>query len=153
MIQLSPYFTLEEAIQSDTALRLNIDNTPDAGTIIIMKTAALGMERVRAVLNAPVNVNSWYRCPHLNTVVGSFNTSQHLKGEAIDFRSLLSPLEICRKLIENVDTINYDQLILEHTWVHISFAILTGKPRHQVLSLLANKKYAQGLTDINGIMY
>lgn len=149
MIALSAHFSLQEATRSsDHPLILN---TPTPQILNTMMKSAEEMEKVRIVLGTSIIVNSWYRSPELNSAVGSHANSQHLVGEAIDFVSpSLSVLEICRKLIESAAFIHYDQLILEHTWVHISFAILTGKPRHQVLSLLANKQYAVGLTDVHG---
>lgn len=153
MIKLSDHFSLEEAVLSNTANRLNIDNTPDTVVISVMSLAASGMERVRANLNnKPILISSWFRSLKLNRVLNSKDTSQHLKGEAIDFicPGFGTPLDICKQLIKYKDLIRYDQLILEHTWVHISFAISTGKPKGQVLSLLSTGGYASGLTDKKG---
>lgn len=152
-MNLSDHFTLEEAIASETAERNGINNIPDSDTIRVMQKTADKMEKVRALLgDSPLHINSWYRCPILNMKIGSQSTSQHLKGEAVDFicPKFGSPLAICKQIIEYKALIPFDQLILEHTWVHISFAILNGNPRGHVLSLLTNKKYAAGLTDLNG---
>jgi hypothetical protein len=75
-----------------------------------------------------------------------------MSGEAVDFISPTygSPLQVCKQIIGYGDIINFDQLILEHSWVHISFAISSGNPRKQVLSLLQSGGYAQGLTDKHG---
>lgn len=147
--QLSPHFTLAEAILSQQGARAGLDNTPPDSVITVMQEAARHMEIVRSILSAPITVSSWYRSPEVNALVGSKPTSQHRKGEAIDFISPTfgDPLAICRKIIEYKNYINYDQLILEHTWVHISFSITGGKARNQVLSLLQNGGYASGLTD------
>jgi hypothetical protein len=150
---LSDNFSMQEAIISQTAERNNIDNIPTSGTAVIMQQAATKLEKVRLLLlSYPININSWYRSPALNTAVGSKSTSQHLKGEAIDFicPQFGTPLDICKLIIANKDLINYDQLILEHTWVHISFSILQRQPKNQVLSLLATGGYATGLTDKKG---
>lgn len=152
---LSDNFTLEEGTSSATATEHGIDNTPSIDTLEVMYKSATKLEKVRALLDKPIHVNSWYRCPELNTAVGSKNTSQHIKGEAIDFVSPAfgTPLDICNIIIANKDLIGFDQLILEHTWVHISFSILSGAPRGQVLSLLTGGKYAVGLTDADGKPY
>lgn len=149
---LSDNFSLQEAITSDTAERNGIDNYPDYSTLQVMYKTAVKMEKVRALLSNPIHINSWFRCLELNRAIGSIDTSQHRKGEAVDFISpkFGTPLQICKVLIANVELINYDQLVLEHSWVHISFSILNSKPRNQVLSLLANKKYSSGLTDKQG---
>lgn len=152
-VQLSDHFSLAEATVSATAAAHTIENIPSSHTIQVMKQAAFCLERVRAALgNLPLHVNSWYRCDDLNEVLGSKPTSQHLKGEAIDFvcPEFGAPVSVCKKLVELKDLIRFDQLILEGTWVHISFAISTGKPRGEVLSLLRNNSYTTGLTDKQG---
>lgn len=153
VLKLSDHFSLQEAIHSDTAIAQNLDNTPSQAIIQVMMQASFRMEKIRAALNnKAITINSWYRAPEVNAAVGSKPTSQHLKGEAIDFvcPTFGAPISICKKLIELKDLIRFDQLILEHTWVHISFAISTGKPRYQVLSLLRSGGYSTGLTDRQG---
>jgi zinc D-Ala-D-Ala carboxypeptidase len=155
-IRLSTHFTLEEAIRSDTADRLGIPNNPPSSVIITMRQTAMEMEMVRSVIGGqPIAISSWYRSLPLNRALRSSDNSQHVKGEAVDFRSTNfgTPLDICVAIITNKESIPFDQLILEHTWVHVSFAILSGKPRGQVLSLLSNRKYAKGLTNPKGVPY
>lgn len=154
--KLSQHFSLKEAIKSEKAVALKVHNIPNVATFNVMEKTAACMERVRAALdNKAIKVNSWYRGPEVNAAVGSKSTSQHLKGEAVDFvcPAFGTPLEICRKLIELKDLIRYDQLILEHSWVHISFAITSRNSRSQVLSLLATGGYSTGLTDKLGKPY
>ena len=101
----------------------------------------------------PINITSWIRVPELNLAIGSKPGSQHEKGEAVDFicPQFGSPLDICIALIKCKDLIGFDQLILEHTWVHISWnSTPNSVQRGQVLSLLSGGKYAVGLTDLNG---
>lgn len=143
--QLSDNFTLEEATLSQTASRLGISNIPTPDIEQVMRKTAVAMERIRALLGKPVHINSWYRCPQVNAAIGSNNTtSQHPKGEAVDFIAPTygTPYEICKLLIDNADLIRFDQLIYEHTWVHVSF---TANPRNQVLTLMPNKTYSHGL--------
>lgn len=153
---LSEHFTLEEATASSTALRLGIDNTKVSSEVLTAaKTTATKMEKVRIVLAKPIHIDSWIRCLELNRALLSKDTSKHPLGLAVDFIApeFGSPLDICRTLIKNFDLIRYDQLILEHTWVHISFCSPDSKPRGEVLSLLEGGKYAIGLTDKNGVKY
>ena len=155
-IMLSEHFSLAEAITSETAERHNIDNTPTPEVLNTMYKTAVKMEKVRNILgDIGIHINSWNRVPQVNALVGSFSNSQHIKGEAVDFicPRFGTPLDICKKIIENKSLIQYDKLILEHTWIHISFAILSGVPRDQVLSLLSNGHYAAGLTDRDGVKY
>lgn len=149
---LSKHFSFSESVISDTAARNYIINIPDSGTLAVMISAAQCIERVRDYLGTPIHINSWYRSLALNRELKSKDTSQHIKGEAIDFISpnYGSPTVIAKRLAAAKEIIQFDQLILEHDWVHISFAILSTKPRYQVLSLLQNGSYSTGLTDKMG---
>lgn len=120
-MRLSPNFTLEEATLSQTATRLHIDNQPDAETLANMEQAAEGMELVRSLLGYSIHVNSWLRVLRLNRAIGSKDTSDHVRGWAIDFTcpQFGTPLEICRAIVAS--EIEFSQLIFEGTWVHISF--------------------------------
>jgi hypothetical protein len=160
-MNLSEHFTTDEAVDSPTARAHGVMNLIPAGEegdriFAVMEKTAAKMELVRALLNHPIHVNSWYRCPKLNKLVGSADTSDHLKGAAVDFTcsSFGTPLEICKKLIQYQDTLGFKQLILEHTWVHISFDPDPNVvSRLQVLSLLNSGSYAVGLTDPSGKYY
>lgn len=153
--RLSINFTLAEATNSAKATELGLLNIPPTSVLATMRQTAMEMEVIRATLNAPIQVSSWYRCAAVNTAVGSKDTSQHRVGEAVDFKAPLfgTPLDICKAIIASQDQIPFDQLILEHSWVHVSFAILNGKARGQVLSLLSSGHYASGLTDVHGVPY
>jgi len=155
MSQLSDHFSLEEATASKTADEAGIDNSTPSDEIISAATrTALKLEKVRVLLGSlPLTVNSWIRCLDLNRALGSKDTSQHLKGEAVDFvcPAFGSPTEICQKLVANITLVNFDQLILEHTWVHISWnSTPNAQQRGEVLSLLSTGGYATGLTDKEG---
>jgi len=127
-MNLSEHFTLEEFIFT---IHRNIDNTPTEAVLEKLKALAIHMEGVRALLQAPVTVNSSYRCPELNKAIGGSPKSQHMKGEAVDFtaKAFGTPAQIVNAI--NNSAIQFDQLILEYdSWVHISFS---DKPRRQVL--------------------
>ena len=148
--EVAPGVTYYEVMHSETAERHAIDNSLPIELIDNVTYAAQRMVIVRAILAKRVYVSSWYRCLALNTFLGSKPTSDHVKGLAIDFAcpGYGSPIEICKELIKHADELNYKQLILEHTWVHISFnAIPTALAKKEVLSLLASGGYASGLTD------
>jgi zinc D-Ala-D-Ala carboxypeptidase len=155
MTQLSEHFTLEEATISGTASRLGIDNSsPSPYVIAAAYRTAVKLEKVRAALQCPISIDSWIRCLELNRALKSKDTSQHIKGEAVDFIApkFGTPTQICKKLLEYKEVIGWDQLILEHTWVHISWNAVPNTPnRGEVLSLLSTGGYALGLTDASGI--
>lgn len=151
---ITDHFFWEEVIESQTASRKGIDNSlPEILRPAVVNTAKQ-MERVRALLQAPIIVTSWFRCPALDLAVSGFTKkSQHSMGEAVDFISPLfgSPIAICKQLIKYPELLSFDQLILEHTWIHISFSSDPAvKNRKQVLSLLESGSYATGLTDRKG---
>lgn len=155
--RLSDHFTFIESYQSQMAERASIDNVPSIEIVPTLFRTATMMEKVRSVCgNNVVRVSSWYRCPTLNHAVRGSITSQHMKGEAVDFtiQSFGDPLAICRQIIAHKNLIRFDQLILEHTWVHISQAATpNATQRGQVLSLLKTGGYAAGLTDKQGVPY
>lgn len=120
-IQLSPHFWLSEFIESDTATRLGIDNSPDPLVQAnLFRTAAL-MEEVRKLLGGkPVVVSSGYRSDALNRAVKGSRVSDHLRGEACDFTcpAFGTPLQIAAAIAAS--GIKFGQLIFEGSWVHIS---------------------------------
>jgi hypothetical protein len=151
---LTDNFTWEEVVASQTAARRGINNDLPIELVPAVKNTARHLERVRALLQAPILVSSWYRSPALNAAIsGSSPRSQHMKGEAVDFIAPRygSPAAICTRILKFPELISFDQLILEHTWVHISFSSDPAvKNRRQVLSLLDSGSLATGLTDRKG---
>jgi hypothetical protein len=133
-MKLSPNFTLEELTHSDIAVRLGLDNTPDAIITANLTRLAKFLEEVRRVVGRPIMVNSAYRSVKVNEAVGSKPTSQHCNGCAADIKVPgLTPNDIVSFVIKS--NIEYDQLIREFdSWVHISIPNnFADKPRKQVL--------------------
>ena len=136
-MRLSKHFSLEELTQSDTAVRLGIDNTPSEEVIENLKFLAEKLEDVRALLRTPMLVSSGFRSLLLNRHLGSKDTSSHVKGLAVDFisPSFGNPEAVVKAIVDS--DIQYDQIILEfNRWVHLSFT--KEKPRLQ--SLIIDKK-------------
>jgi hypothetical protein len=136
-VHLSKYFTLEELIFSQTATRLNIDNKPSKSIILQLTKTATKLDNIRNLLNKPIFISSGYRGPILNARIGSSITSQHLKGEAVDFtcKEFGSPRKVVLAILAS--GIEFDQLILEYdAWVHISF-VDSGNRKQ---ALIINKK-------------
>lgn len=133
-MKLSPNFTLEELIQSETAARLGLDNTPSKEIEANLVRLARMLEDVRRIVQRPIMVNSAYRSPEVNKAIGSKSTSQHCLGCAADIRVPgLTPNDIVNLVVKS--NIEYDQLIREFdSWVHISIPNkFADKPRRQVL--------------------
>ena len=126
-MKLSKNFTLEEFTKSQTATRLDIDNTPQGEHL---EAAKLLFENVVQPVRdtfGPTIINSGYRGPELNAAVGGSAKSQHCKGEAVDIECPGTANYDVAKWIE--DTLDFDQLILEFYtpgvpdsgWVHVSY--------------------------------
>lgn len=132
MTWLSPHFTLDELTVSQTAARLGLDNDPPPEVLAALKFTARGLEDVRVRLGgAPILVSSGYRSPAVNAAVGGSASSQHMRGQAVDFTAprFGTPRQIVDALADS--DVPYDQLILEFgRWVHISFSPL---PRRHAL--------------------
>ena len=140
MVQLSPHFTLEEMLYSDTAQAQGIDNTPDAQSRSNLARVAQVMEQVRETLDGfPIYISSGYRCPQLNAAVGGATSSAHLYGLACDFTcpDFGTPEEICKFLEDVIRVLGIDQLIWEFdTWVHMGLS--SGDPRYMALTINDN---------------
>lgn len=148
-IQLTPNFALSELIESDQAIRAGIDNTPNSPVVManLYKLAEL-LEAVRkACKNNAVLVSSGYRSPNLNALVGGSATSDHMTGEAADFRvpRFGNPLQVARAIVDS--GINFGQLIFEGTWVHISLP--DGGPRDREILTARFTKGADGKTRVS----
>jgi zinc D-Ala-D-Ala carboxypeptidase len=124
---ISKHITYKEATLSQTASRLGLKNDPDDTQLAAMKLIAEKVfEPVRAFINKPIIVSSFFRSPMVNIRVGGSGTSQHCKGEAMD---LTMPNKIGnRKIYEFIrDNLVFDQLIYEFgtdqepAWVHVSY--------------------------------
>ena len=152
-MRLSKHFTLEEMTRSMVAARRGIDNTPGAGEIKNLENVCYEiLEPIRAHFDKPIMVSSGYRSEALCEAIGSKKTSQHAKGQAVDFEIAGVPnIKIAYWLQNNVD---FDQLILEFYnpddpaggWVHVSYNE-AGANSKQVLTY-DGKSYENGLPDM-----
>lgn len=131
-MNLSDHFTLEELTDSDLAIRKGIDNSPPPEIVSNLYILAMGLERARTVLLAPITITSGYRCQRLNESIGGAKNSQHTQGLAADIKITdMSPIEVCRTLMEHEDFVMFDQLIQEGNWTHVSFS---DHPRGEILT-------------------
>lgn len=127
-MNLSENFKLHELTKSSTAARHGIDNTPNAAQIENLKLVAEKiLEPVRANFHRPITPSSGFRSLPLNRRIGSKDTSQHTKGEAVDFEIAGVDNKHLFDWIHN--NLEFDQLILEFYkpedpqsgWVHVSW--------------------------------
>jgi zinc D-Ala-D-Ala carboxypeptidase len=135
-MNLSDHFTVEELVQSQTAERRGIDNTPTDAIIANLRFLASRLEQVRALLGAPILISSGYRCPALNQAVGGAANSQHMQGLAADLicPRMGTPVEVCRRIAQS--DLAFDQLIYEYTWCHLGLGQRLGDPpRRHIMTL------------------
>ena len=153
-MQLSKHFKLHEFEKSATAIRLGIKNKAGSGEIKNLTDVCYEiLEPVRAKFDEkPVMITSGFRSEELCEAIKSYKTSQHTKGQAVDFEIAgVSNLEVALWIQNNC---NYDQLILEFWkeededpnsgWVHCSF--VEGSNRKQVLTF-NGREYKNGLPE------
>ena len=128
---ISENFSYEEFEDSVKAEENKIDNSiPSPEVKEHIKALVLNvLQPLRAAWGKPLALNSGYRCPELNKIVGGRTTSQHLKGEAADVRTD-SPYKLAC-LARNL-RLPYDQMILYPTFVHFSHK-LNGEQRGEIL--------------------
>ena len=138
-MNLSPNFTLEEMTASETASRHGIDNTPPNDVLMNLRRLALFLEDVRKVVQMPLHINSAYRSPEANKLVGGKSTSQHCKGAAADIKVKgMTPDQVVKAIIKS--GLNYDQVIREFdSWTHVSISNTKDeKPRKMALIIDKN---------------
>lgn len=134
-MNLSPHFTLQEMERSQTAIRHGILNKADARQTKALTDLCVNvLEPLRTLVNKSINIQSGFRNPTVNSLVGGSATSQHMKGQAADINvEGITPSELF-DIIRN-SSIPYDQLIDEFSsWVHVSYKSV---PRRQ--AMLARK--------------
>ena len=128
----SIYFTLEEIMRSETAVRNSIDNTPSKEQIFqLQQLCAAIMDPIREHYNKPIRVLSGYRCPKLNGRIGGSKNSQHQAlndDAAIDFEFYDKSvnLEAVFHWITQLSGLQFDQCIAEFLpegWIHISYKV------------------------------
>jgi zinc D-Ala-D-Ala carboxypeptidase len=129
---LTPNFTVEELIFSDTAPRRGIDNNPTPEILLNLKKIAETLEEVRVLIKGPVFITSGYRSSTLNKAVGGAKKSAHVLGLAADINAPhLTPEELVTLIAGS--NIVFDQLILEFDrWCHIGLSI--DSHRQQILT-------------------
>lgn len=145
---LTDHFSIAELSASIIADRAGINNTPPDSLMPHLFVLAVGLEQIRKLLGGhPIKINSAYRCEALNTEIGGAKNSAHLDGYAADFTCSVfgSPRDICMAVVAS--GIQFDQIIDEGTWVHVSFA---PAMRRDVLTAhrtpRSNVTYTRGLT-------
>lgn len=133
---ISRNFDYKEFEASDTADHYGITNVITSFEVRDSVKALVDevLQPLRDAWGKPMKINSGYRCPELNRIVGGVDSSQHRLGEAADV-ACDTPLELAR-LARDLD-LPYDQMIIYPSFVHFSHK-LAKKQRKQILY---NRRY------------
>ena len=128
MEKISDHITLREAIKSNTALRLNINNIPNDYQIGNMVAISQHIfEPLRKWVGGAIRINSFFRSEDLNKAIGGSSRSQHCQGRAMDIddnHGHKTNAEMFEYIKQNL---SFDQMIYEFgddsnpAWVHISY--------------------------------
>jgi len=128
MERISEHVSYKEGVRSNTATRLNIDNTPDTYALGNMTAVAYNVfEPLRKWVGGPIKINSMFRSEDLNRAIGGSTSSQHCQGRAMDLDDTFghkTNADMFRYIKANL---NYDQIIWEFgddtnpDWIHVSY--------------------------------
>ena len=128
MKNISKHVTYKEGVYSNTAMRLGLKNEPTEEHLSNMELLSEKVfEPLRAHVNGPIKINSFYRGPELNKAIGGSSKSQHCNGQAIDIDDTYGYASNAAMYDYVKANLNFDQMIWEFgtdqnpDWVHISY--------------------------------
>ena len=125
-IRLSEHFRLGEFLH----LRKYPQNIPTIQHVTSMTYGCLLLLEPARREVGPIIVNSGFRCPEVNRLVGGVSHSQHLLGQAADIRPQ-DPAQFERLVAILKANAYTDQLLTGRGWLHVSWAPFS-EPRHMV---------------------
>ena len=146
---ISEHISYKEAIRSATALRRNLNNTPDDRQLKCMEEIAENLfEPLREWVGGGIKINSFFRGEPVNTAIGGSKYSQHMKGQAIDIDDTFGHKTNAEMYHYIKDNLEFDQLIWEFgddknpNWVHISY-VTHRKNRYKLTIAYRDRKGRQ----------
>jgi hypothetical protein len=155
-MNLSANFSLHELTKSETALRMDLDNTPNETEIENLRLLCEKvLQPVRDHYGKGVKVNSAFRSLAVNAAAGGVQgakSSDHTRGMAADIEIPgVANADLAQWIMDNID---YTQLILEFYtpgipdsgWVHVSYDPANLKKQELTATKVAGKTtYLPGL--------
>ena len=158
---LSPNFRVGEFTESATARKHGINNTPSQEAEDNLKALCVHtLEPLREALGLPIIITSGYRTKALNSLLAhSSERSQHMLGQAADFyvapgQSGLSRRELLIKAFRLIildESIDYDQLILYPSFIHVSY-VSRERNRRTILLGMRNGKLGYGKCSVQNAL-
>ena len=128
-MKLSKYITLEEFERSQTAQRRGMSNKMSmAQRVAAEQLCIIVLDVIREYYGSALIITSGFRGQALNRLVKGSPKSQHCYGEAADFYVVGVALgTIFEDIKSGKIPIEFDQLIYEGTWIHISYRPLNQR--------------------------
>lgn len=138
-MKISKYFTLEEFINSETAMKQGIKEQYNPSTEIKNNIIALATNLADPIREkfGSFSPTCGYRCERLNKLVGGVKNSEHTRGQAFDETFIRDGKNICNEvafwlILES--KLKWSKLILEmpfkeqskdfsqnYRWLHIGY--------------------------------
>lgn len=151
---LTPHFALREMTESQTAKEHGIDNRPTPEVVEnLRRLCTHTLEPLREKLGLPIVITSGFRTKELNEIiVHASRKSQHMSGQAADFHVAQGPVQGSMvqgsrelliqafRLIITEPEIDFDQLIIYPTFIHVSY-VSRERNRHQLTRASSNGAY------------
>ena len=138
-MKISKHVSYKEGVYSRTATRLDIDNKPNDDQMQNMCLIAEKVfEPLRAWVDGPIKINSFFRSPKLNKAIGGSTKSQHCHGQAIDLDDTFGKATNAEMYEFIKKYLDFDQMIWEFgddnnpSWVHVSY-VSENKNRNRCL--------------------
>lgn len=122
-IKFTPNFSLHELLLTNNRNFDAEQYNPPAAIVENLRALCVNiLQPLRDALGSPVNLNSGYRCPSLNTAIKGSKNSQHMTGQAADIVDHNNGNEFLFRKIKELN-LPFDQLINEFDfrWVHVSY--------------------------------
>lgn len=143
-MNLTKNFTLEEL----TKTAQKADNTPTPEAKKHLQETAEMLQSLRDFYGKPISINSGYRSPAVNKLVGGSNTSAHSRGYAADTKPSDGDMRTYQKaVLKWAETHDFDQIIIEYPtkyvakWIHIGLKNSANKCRKQIIYTTNGKSY------------
>ena len=137
---ISKHVSYHEGTYSRTGERRDLDNTPNEDQLKCMKEVAENLfEPLREWVGGPIKINSFFRGEPVNTAIGGYRKSQHMKGQAIDIDDTFGYKTNAEMYHYIKDNLDFDQMIWEFgtdknpNWLHISW--VSHRPNRKKLTI------------------
>ncbi len=148
----APNFRYREFVKSETATRYDIRNEPTENQWQNIEIVASQIIQPVRTEFGPIRITSGFRSPELCRKIGSSTSSNHTKGQAIDFEPIdnIPMIDIMEWIVKNC---TFRELIAEYFpygWIHVAYRLNENLERIKLKD--ANHNYSsKGISEIRSI--